>query len=180
MKKSIIVILSTVIFTILSTSFFSCEDEGRKVDKEWKSNNIDAYVQITKNPNYTEVRGLADGYPRGIYKRVIKSGTGNVHPFQTAKVNVIYKGYFHDGTVFDIGNSKTEVSLSFMVNEVVRGFSTALQAMVVGDKWEVVIPYHLGYGPVDEIDSSSGALIMKAYTTLFFEVELLGIDQYPE
>jgi len=179
MKKSLIIILSTVIFAILFISFSSCEDDDRKANKEWKSNNIDAYDRITKNPSYSEVSGLEVGYPRGVYKRVIKSGTGSVRPFQTAKVSVVYKGYYYDGAVFDVGNSKTEIPMSFLVNEVVRGFSTALQAMVVGDKWEIVVPYYLGYGAVHEYDDY-GVVVIRAYTTLFFEVELLGVDQYPK
>jgi FKBP-type peptidyl-prolyl cis-trans isomerase len=58
------------------------------------------------------------------------------------------------------------------VNGLVRGFNVALQNMVEGDKWKICIPYYLGYGTV-----SSGSI--PAYTTLFFEIELLKINQYP-
>jgi len=40
--------------------------------------------------------------------------------------------------------------------------------MEVGDKWEVWIPWQLGYG-----SSASGTI--PAYTTLVFEIELISI-----
>ncbi|MCC8147210.1 MAG: FKBP-type peptidyl-prolyl cis-trans isomerase [Bacteroidales bacterium] len=61
---------------------------------------------------------------------------------------------------------------TFVVNSTVRGFNIALQNMVVGDKWRLCIPYYMGYGSV----LYQG---IKGYSTLFFEVELLEINQYP-
>jgi len=40
--------------------------------------------------------------------------------------------------------------------------------MQVGDKWEVWIPWKLGYG-----ESGSGTI--KGYSTLVFEIELVAI-----
>jgi peptidylprolyl isomerase/FKBP-type peptidyl-prolyl cis-trans isomerase FklB len=54
------------------------------------------------------------------------------------------------------------------VNGVVDGFSTALQHMQVGDKWEIWIPWKLGYG-------ESGNNSIQGYTTLVFEIELVAI-----
>ena len=54
------------------------------------------------------------------------------------------------------------------VNRVVDGFSTALQHMKVGDKWEVWMPWRLGYG-------ANGSNAIPAHTTLVFEIELLEI-----
>ncbi|MDL2223706.1 FKBP-type peptidyl-prolyl cis-trans isomerase [Bacteroidales bacterium OttesenSCG-928-M06] len=70
------------------------------------------------------------------------------------------------------------VSQDFRVNGMVPGFSIALQNMVVGDKWRVCIPYHLGYKTTGS-SSSTGKVIVPGYSTLFFEIELLEINQYP-
>ena len=64
------------------------------------------------------------------------------------------------------------IGTEFMLNGTVRGFGIALMNMVVGDKWKVCIPYDLGYG---RSESS-----IKAFSTLFFEIQLLEINQYPE
>lgn len=69
------------------------------------------------------------------------------------------------------------VGASFAVNGVVRGFSIALQNMVVGDKWKICIPYHLGYGASGY--RQNGITLIRGYSTLFFDVELLEINQYP-
>lgn len=173
MKKFIY--LFTIAFA--ATIFSACSDDDN-VDEEWRDANIEAYNEITMNPNYVEVKG-PEGSPKGVFKRVIKNGSGDVYPFQTSIVKIHYKGYYHNGVVFAAGTSITEVPASFEVNGVVRGFSTALQTMVVGDKWEVVIPYTLGYGVNDQTDYY-GNVIIKAYSTLFYEVELVEIDLYPE
>ena len=48
------------------------------------------------------------------------------------------------------------------------GWNTALREMPVGSRWEIVIPYHLGYG-----SRSAGAI--KAFSTLIFDITLLDI-----
>jgi FKBP-type peptidyl-prolyl cis-trans isomerase len=50
--------------------------------------------------------------------------------------------------------------------------------MVVGDKWRLCIPYELGYGAAGKSDGY-GNVMMRGYTTLFFELELISINQHP-
>jgi FKBP-type peptidyl-prolyl cis-trans isomerase len=83
--------------------------------------------------------------------------------------------WLHEKQEFEAANY--EIGSNFLVNSVVRGFSIALQNMVVGDKWEICIPYNLGYGSTGYI--SNGVTYVKSYSTLFFEVELLAINQVP-
>ncbi|GHT25532.1 hypothetical protein AGMMS4957_20490 [Bacteroidia bacterium] len=111
------------------------------------------------------------GGTEGVYYREVPNSNdkGAVHPIQTAQVVVNYVGKLGSETIFDQGRGA-----KFTVNGVVTGFSTALQNMVVGDKWEICIPYALGYGTAG---SSSGYI--PGYSTLFFEIELLEIIQYP-
>ncbi|MDR2843224.1 MAG: FKBP-type peptidyl-prolyl cis-trans isomerase [Candidatus Symbiothrix sp.] len=123
------------------------------------------------------------GWPKGVYYKALpnldddenEKAKGTKHPLQTAKVTVIYKGYFvnnandlENTTTFDSGGKVT-----FGVGNVIRGFSIALQNMYIGDKWQICVPYYLGYGI-----ATSGAI--PAYSTLFFDVELVEIEQYPE
>ena len=57
---------------------------------------------------------------------------------------------------------------TFTEYPVIEGWQLALQRMHVGDKWVVYIPYTMGYG-----NRTSGPI--PAFSTLIFEVELLGI-----
>jgi len=72
-----------------------------------------------------------------------------------------------DGTVFDDSFSRKRPE-SFRVNEVITGWQEALQAMPLGSRWIIYIPYMLG-------DGTKAAGKIKAYSTLIFEVELLGV-----
>ena len=165
------------ILAIASTIFFSCNEED-KDEVEWRDKNIEAYDKITVDPTFSRLTPSTGG-PTGVYRRVIEKGNGIEYPYQSAKVKVNYKGSFYEGTVFDAGTSVTGVPATFRVDGVIRGFSTALQHMVVGDKWEVVIPYELGYGAYGLRDDY-GNILINGYSTLFFEVELLEIDQNPK
>jgi FKBP-type peptidyl-prolyl cis-trans isomerase len=164
-----------VTFAALIISFSAC-NKNESLD-DWREENMNAYQAITKNPYYKELK-TTNG-PAGVYYKVIKSGTGTEYPIQTSKVKVLYKGSYYDGTVFDVGSSQNDVPVEFLTQNTVRGFSFALQQMVVGDKWEIWIPYYLGYGTSGSYDYYTGQVGMKGYTTLVFELELVGITQYP-
>ncbi len=100
----------------------------------------------------------------GIYYKSLKAGEGAV-PTPTDKVKINYKGTFTDGSVFD--ESKGE-PLVLGVSNFVGGFSRALQAMKVGDKWQVVIRGDKAYG----MNPPPGFPPNK---TLVFEIDLLEI-----
>ncbi|GHT53713.1 hypothetical protein AGMMS49982_17230 [Bacteroidia bacterium] len=133
----------------------------------WRVLNDSCYNEITRNPDWTVVS--TPGGSRGVYYRELPNTNvkGDIHPIQTAQVVVNYVGKLGSETVFDQGRGA-----KFTVNGVVTGFSTALQDMVAGDKWEICIPYALGYG-------TAGSSSIPGYSTLFFEIELLEIIQYP-
>ncbi len=163
MKKLVYLTL----LAVLTLSFASCKDDD---DNEWRDTNEAAFSEIAANPDYSPV--TIPGGPSTVYHKVIQSGTGTENPLQTSKVKVYYKGTYYNGSVFDYGTSITDVPAEFALDGVARGFSVALQKMVVGDKWEIWIPWYLGYG-------SSAYQSIPAYSTLVFEVELLSITQYP-
>lgn len=104
----------------------------------------------------------------GLQYEVIKMGDGP-KPKATDKVRVHYHGTLIDGTVFDSSVERGE-PISFALNQVIPGWTEALQLMPVGSKFKVFIPYQLGYG-----ERGAGQTI-KPYSTLIFEIELLGIE----
>jgi FKBP-type peptidyl-prolyl cis-trans isomerase len=110
--------------------------------------------------------------PSGLQYKVLKEGTGP-KPAATDTVECNYRGTLVDGTEFD-SSYKTGKPASFPVNQVIKGWTEALQLMPVGSKWQLVIPSDLAYG-----ERSPGAEI-GPNSTLVFELDLLSIkDKNP-
>lgn len=105
----------------------------------------------------------------GLQYKVIKMGDGE-KPTATQKVSVDYEGKLVDGTVFD-SSYKRGKPTTFQVNQVIKGWTEALEMMPVGSEWELYIPYQLAYG-----DRETGAQI-KPYSALIFKVELHEIEK---
>lgn len=103
----------------------------------------------------------------GLQYEIITDGTGE-KPTETDQVRVHYHGTLIDGTVFDSSVDRGEPA-TFGVNQVITGWTEALQLMPVGSKWKVYIPSELGYG-----ERGAGGDI-GPNSTLIFEVELLEI-----
>lgn len=104
--------------------------------------------------------------PSGLQYKVLKAGTG-AKPKATDTVETHYRGTFIDGTEFDSSYSRGTPT-QFPVNQVIPGWTEALQLMSVGSKWELYIPYNLAYG-------AQGRQGIPPYSVLKFELELLQI-----
>ncbi len=107
--------------------------------------------------------------PSGLQYTILKSGTGD-SPKASDTVTVHYTGTLIDGTVFD-SSVQRGVPASFPVNQVIPGWTEALQLMKVGDKWKLFIPSNLAYG------AQSPGPGIPANSMLIFEVELLSINK---
>jgi len=105
----------------------------------------------------------------GLQYEIIKEGTGPL-PLATDTVIVHYHGTTIEGKVFDSSVDRKEPA-KFPVNQVIPGWTEALQLMPVGSKWKLVIPSEIAYGA-----QGAGADI-KPNSVLVFEVELLEIKK---
>jgi FKBP-type peptidyl-prolyl cis-trans isomerase FklB len=103
----------------------------------------------------------------GLQYKILVKGTG-ASPKDTSTVKVHYRGTLLNGKEFDSSYKRNEPA-EFPVNQVIKGWTEALQLMHVGDKWELFIPSNLAYG-----DQGAGNIIEPG-STLIFEVELLDI-----
>ena len=104
----------------------------------------------------------------GLQYEVLEATIGQ-KPKATDKVRVHYEGTLIDGTVFDSSYKRGE-SITFGLNQVIKGWTEGLQLMSVGSKYKLYIPYQLAYG-----ERGAGANI-PPYAALIFTVELLGIE----
>lgn len=103
-------------------------------------------------------------------KEGVKSGAGK-SPKASDSVKVHYHGTLIDGTVFDSSVDRGE-PVSFVLNEVIPGWTEALQLMKEGDKWQIYLPSKLAYG---ERGAPGGQIGPNA--ALIFDVELLAIEK---
>jgi FKBP-type peptidyl-prolyl cis-trans isomerase FklB len=134
----------------------------KELYKEYISEN-QAFIEKNK-----EKKGVITT-ASGLQYEVIKMGNGP-KPTAESTVRVHYAGTLIDGTEFDSSIKRNEPA-QFPVVGVIPGWTEALQLMPVGSKWKLYIPSNLGYG-----ESGVGEVI-KPYSTLIFEVELLQIVQ---
>ena len=104
----------------------------------------------------------------GLQYEVLKATIGQ-KPKATDKVRVHYEGTLIDGTVFDSSYKRGE-SITFGLNQVIKGWTEGLQLMSIGSKYKLYLPYQLAYG-----ERGAGANI-PPYAALIFTVELLGIE----
>ncbi|MDD3995550.1 MAG: FKBP-type peptidyl-prolyl cis-trans isomerase [Bacilli bacterium] len=175
---------SILIVTLLFAFLFSACDETETFDDQWKLDNEAQFTTISGNSQYVKINSQSgNGF---IMVKKLVSGDGAT-PYFNSQVKVRYTGWYKkvwskpDTYTDDKGNiiqnkkifdstQNNNIPRTFYVNGVVDGFSTALQHMKVGDKWEVWMPWNLGYG-----SAGYSAYELKPYTTLVFEIELIGI-----
>ncbi|RAK03165.1 FKBP-type peptidyl-prolyl cis-trans isomerase FklB [Larkinella arboricola] len=103
----------------------------------------------------------------GLQYEIVKAGTGP-KPAATDTVKAHYTGRLIDGTVFDSSVERGQ-PLEIPVNQVIQGWSEALQLMPVGSKWKLFIPSTLAYG------SQGAGPQIGPNSTLVFDIELLDI-----
>ena len=167
----------------LSTNFELIKQgfiNGMKNYGEWPMEAANGYIQTAiDNIKYGETKAQGEEFlaanklregvittESGLQYEVIKEGKGP-KPTADSKVKVHYHGTLIDGTVFDSSVDRGE-PIEFSLNQVIKGWTEGVQLMPVGSKYKFYIPQDLGYG-----SRATGQI--PPYSTLIFEVELLGI-----
>ena len=74
--------------------------------------------------------------PSGLQYKVVREGTGEHHPTVDSPCLCHYEGTLIDGTVFDSSYGRGEPT-TFAPNQVIKGWTEAMQLMTTGSKWEV-------------------------------------------
>lgn len=139
----------------VTISMFSCEEKQRQQNVDWVAVD-DGIIQeyLTKH------KIAAEKHPSGIYYRIIKEGNGH-HPNGTSIVNIKYKGYFLDGTVFD------ERTSEFALTNVIQGWQIGIPLISKGGSGQLFIPSYYAYG-------RQGRPGIPPNSVLIFDVELLN------
>ncbi|MFR9166087.1 MAG: FKBP-type peptidyl-prolyl cis-trans isomerase [Dysgonomonas sp.] len=142
---------------VINDFFVKLQEEKLEINKKAGKE----FLEINKNK-----AGVVT-LPDGLQYMILKKGDGAV-PKLTDQVTVHYQGTLIDGTIFD-NSIQRGTPATFGVNQVIKGWTEALQLMPVGSKWRLFIPSDLAYG-----ESGAGQHI-EPNSTLIFDVELLDI-----
>jgi FKBP-type peptidyl-prolyl cis-trans isomerase FklB len=143
------------------TQFQKDMDEKQKTAAQ--KNQTDGEKFLAENKNKPGVKTTASG----LQYKVLKEGNGAT-PKPTDTVVVNYRGTLLDGTEFDSSYKRGQPA-TFPVNQVIKGWTEALQLMKAGSKYQLFIPADLAYGA-----RGAGGEI-GPNSTLIFEVELLDV-----
>lgn len=109
--------------------------------------------------------------PEGLQYEVLVEGEG-AYPMSSDEVVVHYKGTLIDGEKFDSSYDRN-APLTLNLDRVIEGWKLGIPLMRIGSKYKFYIPYELAYG-----ERATGAI--PAFSTLIFEVELLGVKKSSE
>ena len=168
-------------------SVAACNSDNNTIDlrdyQDWRKANDEWIVQIQDKKN-------DDGTP--YYKVVVPvwnpggfvlmhqfndpaETADNLVPHSNSTVDVFYNAYNMDDELVD---TSKDVNLygrkgvyRIRCNNVIQGWTAALETMHVGDTVEVVVPYSMGYGT-----TVYGTL--KPYTSMRFNMRLVDIYKY--
>jgi FKBP-type peptidyl-prolyl cis-trans isomerase len=103
----------------------------------------------------------------GLASKVLKPGTGAVHPKGGSTVTVHYTGWTTDGKMFDSSVIKGQPA-TFSLDAVIKGWTEGVQLMVAGESRRFWIPGKLAYDGSDRPDAPRGMLV--------FDIELIAIE----
>eukprot|EP00752_Nemacystus_decipiens_P008296 g7416.t1 len=108
--------------------------------------------------------------PSGLQYKVLRSGKeGGKTPLVSTKCLCHYRGTTITGEEFDSSFKRGKPS-AFAPNQVIKGWTEAMQMMKEGDHWELYIPSELAYG-----DSKRSELITPG-AVLIFELDLIEVQ----
>ncbi|TGE13893.1 FKBP-type peptidyl-prolyl cis-trans isomerase [Hymenobacter elongatus] len=140
------------------------EDDDHQNSSDMSNNKQAGEDFLADNKNKAGVVTL----PSGLQYEVLTEGSGN-KPGPTSQVTTHYHGTLLDGTVFDSSYQRGQPA-SFGVNQVIAGWTEALQLMPEGSKWRLYIPADLAYG------KRGAGRDIGPDTALIFDVELLKVN----
>ena len=200
MKRTLHILPSLLFVVAVLVAATACSKSEDDSAERWRTANDAAFAAIKSNASYTEIK--SPGHEGSIYYKELKKGTGTKPILFTSTVSLYARGrfvadypdnkYIRQGTFFQSWLEADGVPFTTLVSGVgvpPRGFSAytftkgvrvALQYMHEGDRWEVWVPYTLGLGENDgslfvNVMPSSSATKIPAYSTLVFEIEVVGV-----
>ena len=133
-------------------------------EQQFAKNKEEGEAFLTENGAKTGITTTASG----LQFEVVVEGTGKT-PSATDVVEVHYHGTLINGNVFD-SSIERGTPATFGVNQVIKGWTEALQLMKEGSKYRLYIPQDLAYGSHPHPGGPIEPLM-----ALIFDVELITV-----
>lgn len=200
MKRTLHILPSLLFVVAVLVAATACSKSEDDSAERWRTANDAAFAAIKRDAAYTEIK--SPGHEGSIYYKELKKGAGTKPILFTSTVSLYARGrfvadypdnkYIRRGEVFQSWLEADGVPFTTLVSSVgvppkgfsaytlTKGVRVALQYMHEGDKWEVWVPYTLGLGEDEgsvfrSVMPSSSATRIPAYSTLVFEIEVVGV-----
>jgi FKBP-type peptidyl-prolyl cis-trans isomerase len=154
----------TALLALVALTFVACT---LKDDSSNSSAAPPAEAMIPAPPDVAAIPADAQVTASGLASKVIRPGTGSIHPTLASTVTVNYTGWTPDGKMFDSSLPKHE-PISFRVTGVIAGWTEGLQLMAIGEQRRLWIPGQLAY-------DAGGGPPNAPKGMLVFDIELLDI-----
>jgi FKBP-type peptidyl-prolyl cis-trans isomerase FklB len=135
-----------------------------RVQQQAAKNKQDEAQFLAQNGRQQGVQTTASG----LQYKILQQGKGP-SPTLSDRVSCNYRGTLLNGTEFDSSQRHGGKPAEFGVNQVIPGWTEALQKMHVGDKWQLFVPSKLAY------DMEPPRPPIEPGSMLVFEIELLNI-----
>lgn len=166
--------------SMLATCFVIMGCQGAEKEKNTTSSTQQKTQDSQSNPlttknEKTSMENNIITTPSGLsYKVMRKAAEGAAQPKAGQIISAHYTGWLQEngtrGKKFDSSFDRNQpLSFKVGVGQVIKGWDEALLDMKVGEKRELTIPAHLGYG------SRGAGGVIPPDATLIFEVELCSI-----
>ncbi len=146
-------LLSLFALVLAITTTFSCKE----IECSFEADQ-DIIATYLANNNLTATKTGS-----GLYYLFEDEGLGSLYPNINSTVEVKYKGYFTDGTVFDESTS----GIKFGLGNVIVGWQEGLRLMKKQSKARLFIPSSLAYGT-----RAVGGIEGRECSVIIFDVEL--------
>ncbi|NML64475.1 FKBP-type peptidyl-prolyl cis-trans isomerase [Hymenobacter sp. RP-2-7] len=140
------------------------DDDDSSDQNSMNNNKAEGEAFLAENANKPGVVTL----PSGLQYEVLTEGSGP-KPGPRASVTTHYHGTLINGKVFDSSYQRGQPA-TFGVNQVIGGWTEALQLMPEGSKWRLYIPSDLAYG------KRGAGRDIGPDSALIFDVELLKVN----
>lgn len=141
----------------MAMTFSGCE----KDDDTEKQAQEDEQIIL----DYLEANNLdAIKHDSGLYYLITDEGSGD-SPTVSSTVEVFYKGYFTDGSVFD---QTSGAPVTFSLSGLITGWQYGIPLIKEGGSITLFLPSALGYG-------TSGSGSVSPNTVLIFDIDLVAI-----
>ena len=140
------------------------EDDDTQTETTMNNNKAEGEAFLAENKNKAGVTTL----PSGLQYEVLTEGSGR-KPGPASQVTTHYHGTLLNGNVFDSSYQRGQPA-TFGVNQVIAGWTEALQLMPEGSKWRLYIPSEMAYG------KRGAGRDIGPDSALIFDVELLKIN----